>query len=120
MYDYIAETVPGTSAEAQEFHLDPVEGMGPSGSRTAYVPAMTARQRKDRRQRGLPYTNRKHQEVAPPQFMYIKCKCSNDCNDLSLEMRRQIFEDFWRLGSWDAQSSFLRSTMTEVYYIGSE
>ncbi|XP_018021044.1 uncharacterized protein LOC108677334 [Hyalella azteca] len=88
--------------------------MGPSDSRPANVETKTAAQRKIRRQRGLPYTNRKQQEVAPPQFKFITCKCNNDCHDLSLEMRRQVFDNFWQLGSWNAQSSFLRSTMTEV------
>ena len=112
---FVDKKVRDSSAEtvAEDLNIT-VEGMGLSGGRTSYVPAMTASQRKNRRQRGLPYTNRKHKDVAPPQFKYITCKCANDCDDLTQEMRRQLYEDFWRMGSWDAQSSFLRSTMKEV------
>ncbi|KAF2366617.1 hypothetical protein FHG87_002624 [Trinorchestia longiramus] len=70
--------------------------------------------RKLLRQRGLSYVSRQGKLVPPATFKFERCFCTNECHTLPEEDRREIFENFWLLGSWDVQSAFLRSHMVEV------
>ena len=72
-------------------------------------------EKKRLRQLGQSYKNFKEEVVAEQAFTYITCKCTNQCGTaVTREERETLFERFWKLGSWNAQSTFLTLCIKEV------
>ena len=68
----------------------------------------------DLRQKGEAYMRLNgtiHEKI---EFKFVTCKCSYSCMDLDFNTRRKIFENFWKLGSWDAQTTFLVTSIKRV------
>ena len=54
-------------------------------------------------------------EICPQkEFTFHDCKCNFNCKSLTTEERKNIFEHFWKLGSWDSQTTFICSTTKQV------
>ena len=69
------------------------------------------------RQAGLPYQKKNGKIEPKKEFHHYVCKCAFHCDvNLKIEKRKQIFNLFWSLGSWDAQSAYLSSLVQEVCY----
>lgn len=72
---------------------------------------MSQKTMKQCRQSGLGYINRKGVEVKPKAFNNQPCKCRLNCSaNLPVEVRKTIFNNFWKLGSWDLQTNFIVKT----------
>ena len=72
---------------------------------------MSKKTMKQYRQSGLGYVNSKGIEVKPKEFKYHDCKCRLKCSaNLPEEDRKEIFANYWKLGSWDLQTSFIAKT----------
>ena len=48
------------------------------------------------------------------EFEFVSCKCSYGCRDVDIDTRKILFDQFWKLGSWDSQTSFLVTTTKQV------
>ena len=61
------------------------------------------------------YQNRRGNLVPAKIFEFTNCNCHYKCSStLKREDRENIFSRYWKLGSWDAQSSFIRSNTVLV------
>ena len=90
-------------------------GMGRADLNIAPIPPkkVTATN-KTKKQRGEPYFNRKGVPRPAPEFVFLSCRCRNDCKEVDEEERRSLFHRYWNLASWDAQSVYLRMSIKEV------
>ncbi len=72
--------------------------------------------RKLRANTNQPYVNSKGKEVKPKEFdVSFKCGCPKKCTEqLSLKVRRQIFNMFWNIGSYEGRCAFLNSCVNEI------
>ena len=71
--------------------------------------------RKYLRQTGQSYHSSKGAKISAKEFKYLPCKCVFRCDtNLPEEARQEIFARFWKLGSWDAQTVFIYSVVSEV------
>lgn len=74
--------------------------------------------RKIRANTNKPYVNAKGVEVQPKEFdEEFICTCPKKCTDpkkLSLKTRRQIFNMFWSIGSYEGRCAFLNSCVNEI------
>lgn len=65
-----------------------------------------------------PYINAKGKEVTPKAFdESFVCNCPKKCTDpkkLSVKIRRQIFNMFWNIGSYEGRCAFLNSCVNEA------
>ena len=66
------------------------------------------------RQKGQSYTRANGSRCAEIKLDDLKCKCQFDCENLNLNTRKIIFDHFWLLGNWDAQTAFICSTVKQV------
>lgn len=82
------------------------------------IPDQTRAIRKIRANTNKPYINAKGQEVKPKEFNEdFYCSCPKKCTDpkkLPLKMRRQIFNMFWSIGSYEGRCAFLNSCINEL------
>ncbi|GFX95960.1 DUF3824 domain-containing protein [Trichonephila clavipes] len=61
-----------------------------------------------------PYRNYKGVEIKSKEFVDYDCKCQMKCKDiLSAAERKQEFQKFWELGSYEAQAIFLIARVDE-------
>ncbi|GFY49595.1 DUF3824 domain-containing protein [Trichonephila inaurata madagascariensis] len=61
-----------------------------------------------------PYRNYKGVEIKSKEFIDYDCKCQMKCRDiLSAAERKQEFQKFWELGSYEAQAIFLIARVDE-------
>ena len=58
---------------------------------------------------GKDYVNSKGSLNLARSYKLIQCRCRNDCKQIPNSKRKEIFDNFWALGSWDSQSQFLAS-----------
>ena len=71
--------------------------------------------RKHLRQTGQSYHSPDGTNHPAKEFKYLSCKCVYRCDThFSEEVRREIFSSFWNLGSWNAQTTFLSTAVSEV------
>lgn len=74
--------------------------------------------RKIRANTNKPYVNAKGCEVKPKEFdETFVCTCPKKCTDpkkLPLKTRRQIFNMFWNIGSYEGRCAFLNSCVNEL------
>lgn len=65
------------------------------------------------RNRGMEYKNRKGKIHAAKTVSIYDHRCRYGCNDkLNEEKRSQVFNEFWALGDWNLQTSFLFNAVT--------
>ncbi|KAL7633831.1 UNVERIFIED_CONTAM: hypothetical protein RMT77_015787 [Armadillidium vulgare] len=94
--------------------LVPVDAIALSKMQSMQSPTKNYDDIKRLRQSGQSYINRKGKCVPSAKFFFKICKCHMNCKDkLSEAKRREIFENFWRLGSWDFQSNFIAQSVRE-------
>ena len=89
-----------------------------------YVPEEilpTPKRKKDRRrinkilrQSGKTYCRYNGEICKGKRFNFLPCGCKYDCKKLDLEARKNIFQYFWNLASWDSQTAFICSTAKQV------
>lgn len=61
-----------------------------------------------------PYRNYKGVEIKSKEFVDYDCKCQMKCREiLSANERKQEFQKFWELGSYEAQAIFLIARVDE-------
>lgn len=74
--------------------------------------------RKLRANTNKPYINAKGREVTPKAFdESFVCTCPKKCTDpkkLSVKIRKQIFNMFWSIGSYEGRCAFLNSCVNEA------
>ena len=76
------------------------------------------KRRKELKQSGKFYISKNGVLRPPKEFKFLPCKCQFNCGiNLPEEVRRSLFEQFWDLGSWEAQSTFICSAVKEVQKI---
>ena len=63
--------------------------------------------RKEARQSGKEYQRSNGQIVSEKKFVFHQCKCKHECSKLEIGHRREIFEKFWNMKDWHAQSIFI-------------
>lgn len=87
----------------------------PKGRKRA-VQDQTREIRKIRANTNQPYVNSKGQEVKPKEFdESFYCGCPKKCTEqLSLKIRRQIFNMFWGIGTYEGRCAFLNSCVNEM------
>lgn len=82
------------------------------------IPDQTRAIRKVLANTNKPYVNAKGIEVKPKEFdSEFECSCPKACTDpskLPLKMRRQIFNLFWSIGSYEGRCAFLNSCINEL------
>ena len=47
-------------------------------------------------------------------FQFLACKCAYNCKYLDNDTRKNIFDHYWQLESWDSQTNFLITTTKQV------
>jgi hypothetical protein len=91
---------------------------GKPKGRKRVIPDQTREIRKQRANTNKCYINAKGQEVKPKEFdETFMCTCPKQCTDptkLSLKTRRQIFNMFWNIGSYEGRCAFLNSCINEA------
>lgn len=89
----------------------------PKGRRRV-IPDQTRAIRKIRANTNKAYVNAKGQEVKPKEFdETFNCICPKKCTDpsrLPLKTRRQLFQMFWNIGSYEGRCAFLNSCVNEL------
>lgn len=90
---------------------------GKAKGRKRVIPDQTRAIRKKRANTNQAYVNAKGQEVKPKEFdeMFV-CTCPKKCTEpkkLPLKTRRQIFNMFWNIGSYEGRCAFLNSCVNE-------
>lgn len=71
-------------------------------------------ERKHNKYNNLEYTTSKNKLVKPKTFIEYNCKCLKNCASLiPIEKRKEEFEKFVRLGSYNAQCLYLGSCIKE-------
>lgn len=87
----------------------------PKGRKRA-VPDQTREIRKIRANTNQPYINSKGNEVKPKVFdESFSCGCPKKCTQqLSLKVRKQIFNMFWGIGTYEGRCAFLNSCVNEL------
>ena len=69
---------------------------------------------KKNRNSGKAYKSRKT-EYPARTFKYVDCQCRFKCNEsFPEEKRRRIFENYWKLGSYDRQRQFVHNHMQTI------
>ena len=48
------------------------------------------------------------------EFSYYRCKCHYNCKELDFDTRKNIYDFYWDLGSFDAQTNYMISTTRQV------
>lgn len=98
---------------ADQFLLDSDKPKG----RRRVIPDQTRAIRKIRANTNKAYVNAKGVEVRPKEFdATFICTCPKKCtepNKLPLKTRRQIFNMFWNIGSYEGRCAFLNSCVNE-------
>ncbi|CAH2217449.1 jg19649 [Pararge aegeria aegeria] len=71
-------------------------------------------ERKRNKYNNIEYTTTKNEIIKPKVFVDYRCKCLKKCADLiPVEVRKQEFEKFVKLGSFNAQVLYIISCVTE-------
>lgn len=95
-----------------------VSDSGKPKGRKRIIPDQTRAIRKIRANTNKAYVNAKGQEVKPKLFdESFECKCPKLCTEpkkLPLKTRRQIFNIFWNIGSYEGRCAFLNSCVNEL------
>uniref|UniRef100_A0A6P7G248 Uncharacterized protein LOC114336788 n=1 Tax=Diabrotica virgifera virgifera TaxID=50390 RepID=A0A6P7G248_DIAVI len=63
--------------------------------------------RKIRRNLGQPYVSDKTKKNVPGRELGPPCSCTNKCREKLQGQEINIFNEFWNLGSWELQNSYL-------------
>lgn len=72
------------------------------------------RKEKDNKYLNKPYRNYKGVEIKSKEFLDYDCHCTMKCKEiLSTVERKQEFQKFWELGSYEAQAIFLIARVDE-------
>lgn len=72
------------------------------------------RKEKDNKYLNKPYRNYKGVEIKSKEFVDYDCQCTMKCREiLSASERKQEFQKFWELGSYEAQAIFLIARVDE-------
>lgn len=67
------------------------------------------------RQSGKSYINRSKRVVGEKIYVPFYCKCSLECSKTFPNSERlSVFKRYWEMGSWNAQTAFLCSSMFPV------
>lgn len=61
------------------------------------------------RNSGNEYFTKKGKFVPKKSFKFHICSCTNDCKTINFEERQDIFDKYWGMQSWQAQSNFILS-----------
>jgi hypothetical protein len=92
-----------------------IHGMGTTSQRIQRKPPnINPIANRNLRQSGEAYYDRNGILKEPATFTHMNCKCRNDCSNVPEEERRLLFERFWKLKSWDAQSVYIRMSVKEA------
>lgn len=111
---------PSTSSDSRLItkKLVQVCDSGKPKGRKRIIPDQTRAIRKVRANTNKAYVNAKGQEVKPKEFdETFACTCPKYCTDpkkLPLKTRRQIFNIFWNIGSYEGRCAFLNSCVNEL------
>ncbi|CRK98754.1 CLUMA_CG011919, isoform A [Clunio marinus] len=107
-----------SNSEHHEVTRKLVQVSGKPRGRRRMIPDQTRAIRKARANTNKPYVNAKGQEVKPKEFDdSFECTCPKKCTDpkkLPLKTRRQIFNMFWNIGSYEGRCAFLNSCVNEL------
>ncbi|GFT38501.1 DUF3824 domain-containing protein [Nephila pilipes] len=108
-------TVP---ANSNEVPLDPSNSTDPKQpvKKGRKVKSNKSQWRKEKGNKYLnkPYRNYKGVEIKSKEFVDYDCKCQMKCREiLSAAERKQEFQKFWELGSYEAQAIFLIARVDE-------
>jgi hypothetical protein len=105
-------------AEGVEKKLVQISDAGKPKGRKRAISDQTRAIRKIRANTNKAYVNAKGKEVMPKTFdEFFVCSCPKRCTDpkkLSLKTRRQIFNMFWSIGSYEGRCAFLNSCVNEA------
>ena len=63
--------------------------------------------RKTRRNLGHEYFSDKTKKLVPARILGSPCGCKNKCREKLGGVEIKFFDEFWNLGSWDLQNSYL-------------
>lgn len=67
------------------------------------------------RQSGKSYHDGQGNTVEEKKFKFVNCNCQYKCSTaVRFDKRKNLFDRFWKLSNWDAQSVFLKSNVVEV------
>ena len=67
------------------------------------------------RQAGLSYETSRGEVISSKTFTFKECNCLFNCKTkLKKEIREDIFQKFWGLANWNAQSAFLKASVKQV------
>lgn len=105
-----------TKSESTVTKLVQISDCGKPKGRKRVVADQTRSIRKIRANTNQRYINSKGNEVKPKEFdADYECACPKRCTQqLSLKMRRQIFNMFWNIGSYEGRCGFLNSCVNEA------
>ncbi|CAH0558680.1 unnamed protein product [Brassicogethes aeneus] len=84
-----------------------------TGKKRVRRTSMWKRERaKKLRNEGKMYVDRKQKVHGPKMLREYNHRCRYNCNNNISEQNRQaLFDDFWKLGSWELQTSFLNGAI---------
>ena len=70
------------------------------------------------RQAGCDYHDVKGNVKSGPVFRFETCKCPYGCEtNLGFDVRKTLFDTFWALANWNAQTIFIASSVKEVRFL---
>lgn len=92
-----------------------IQGLGVSETPTKLVKSKKTPkyiERKTARNSGQGYFTSKGKFNKEKEFTYQNCSCKNKCKTVSSEKRQNIFDLYWGMQNWHAQSNFIAQTVT--------
>ncbi|CAG9831150.1 unnamed protein product [Diabrotica balteata] len=88
-------------------------GRRPKGRKRKYN-NQTRDSRKKFKNTNKPYVNYRGIHVNSKEFENYVCKCKNRCSEMvSVEEREKLFKKYWELGSYDSQTTYLGTLISE-------
>lgn len=107
--NYIPENESRSDAESSEIENEPVQR---SRKRVRREALWARNKAKYSRNSGGEYIGHgKVLKAAKAVQQLADHQCRYKCNSFTAEDRQQVFDDFWKLGSWNLQTAFLNSCM---------
>jgi hypothetical protein len=92
-----------------------IQGLGVSLTPQKVLKAKTLpayMKRKTARNSGKGYCTVKGKVISEKTFSYAHCRCKNQCKNVSVEQRKELFANYWKMQNWQAQSNFITQTVS--------
>lgn len=86
----------------------------PKKGRKRKYPGQTEDIRKKLKNTNKSYVSKRGKTIAPKKFTNYQCNCKEKCYEkIDTESRKNLFEKFWSIGSYDLQTAFICAMVKE-------